>query len=150
MIRSRRLRLSLAMMLISSSICSQHNTTQLSRRLQQQSSGTSTIDSEYYSSLQGRLSLMRRCEASVVYVHRMYLTCDSPGDYYYGSGGYRKSSRCKYGDKANMYIFCKFEMRLTISAVAVCVLLLFHAIFHQFVEDSTLTAGTIHQYSHDK
>ncbi|KAI2498206.1 hypothetical protein MHU86_16288 [Fragilaria crotonensis] len=48
---------------------------------------------------------MRRCEASVVYVDRIYLTCDSPGDYYYGSGGYRKSSRCKYGDKANMYIF---------------------------------------------
>ena len=62
---------------------------------------------DYYASLQGRLKLMRRCDASIVYVDRIYLTCDSPGAYYYGSGGYRKSSRCKYGDEANMYIFCK-------------------------------------------
>jgi hypothetical protein len=102
--KSRHLRLSLVMMLSSCSVGTP-NGTQQSRYLQQDSGA---INSEYYASLQGRLTLMRRCEASVVYVDRIYLTCDSPGDYYYGSGGYRKSSRCKYGDNANMYIFCKF------------------------------------------
>lgn len=61
-----------------------------------------------YSDLSGHLKLMRHCDVNIVYVNSIYLTCDSPGSYYYGSGGYRKSSRCKYGDKADMYIFCKY------------------------------------------
>jgi hypothetical protein len=61
-------------------------------------------DSEYYASLKGRLKLSRRCNSSIVYVDRIYLTCDSPGD---DGEGYRQSSRCKYGDEAHMYLFCK-------------------------------------------
>lgn len=61
-----------------------------------------------YSDLTGQLGVVGRCDARIVYVTRMYLTCDSAGDYYYGSNSsYRQSSRCKYGDKANMHIFCK-------------------------------------------
>lgn len=67
-------------------------------------SSTSTTDSE----LSGRLKLIRRCDTNIIYVNSIYMTCDSPGSYYYGSGGYRKSSRCKYGDKADTYIFCKY------------------------------------------
>ena len=70
----------------------------------------------YYASLQGRLKLMRRCDSSIVYVNRIYLTCDSPGEYNIESSsgdGYRQSSRCKYGDQANVYIFCKFPVSYT-------------------------------------
>jgi hypothetical protein len=62
-------------------------------------------DSNYYASLKGRLKLSRRCNSSIVYVDRIYLTCDSPGD---DLEGYRQSSRCKHGDEAHMYLFCKF------------------------------------------
>jgi hypothetical protein len=78
------------------------------------SSSTSVVvqaedDTSYdYSDLSGQLKMIRHCDVNIVYVNSLYLTCDSPGSYYYGSGGYRKSSRCKYGDKADMYIFCKF------------------------------------------
>jgi hypothetical protein len=59
----------------------------------------------------GRLNIMSSCDANVVNVDKMYLTCDSPGTYYYSkdqSTYYRKSSRCKYGDKGNLYVFCKY------------------------------------------
>jgi len=65
---------------------------------------SSSSDNDY-SDLLGRLKLIRRCDTNIVYVNSIYLTCDSPGSYYYGSGGYRQSSRCKYGDNADMYIF---------------------------------------------
>jgi hypothetical protein len=47
------------------------------------------------------------CDNSVIQVISMYLTCDSPGTYYYGSGGYRNSPTCKFGDNGHFSGSCK-------------------------------------------
>ena len=55
--------------------------------------------------INGELHVYSTCTG--VTVQSMYLTCDSPGAYYYGSGSYRNSDRCKYGDKAKLIMYCK-------------------------------------------
>lgn len=108
----RRIRIVTALLLLlpmsvetsSSASSASTTTTQSSKK------HNNAVDSSepYYASLQGRLKLMRRCESTTVYVNRIYLTCDSPGEWNEeaSSGeGYRQSSRCKYGDQANAYIF---------------------------------------------
>jgi hypothetical protein len=113
----RRIRIVTALLLLlpvsvetsSSASSSSTTTTQSSKK------HNNAVDSSepYYASLQGRLKLMRRCESTIVYVNRIYLTCDSPGEWNEeaSSGeGYRQSSRCKYGDQANAYIFCKYRL----------------------------------------
>jgi hypothetical protein len=49
------------------------------------------------------------CDNSVIQVISMYLTCDSPGTYYYGSGGYRNSPTCKFGDNGHFSGSCKLK-----------------------------------------
>lgn len=52
------------------------------------------------------------CESNAtIDVEKVFLICDSPGAYYYGSGSYRDSARCKYGDKAKMHVYCKLLLR---------------------------------------
>ena len=55
----------------------------------------------------GKLEIMNCLTGSPVTVSSAYLTCDSAGAYYYGKSSYRGSSRCKYGDKANVNAYCK-------------------------------------------
>jgi hypothetical protein len=47
------------------------------------------------------------CKKTLVRVTAVYLTCDSPGAYYYGSGSYRGSVVCMSNDKANIRVECK-------------------------------------------
>jgi hypothetical protein len=56
-------------------------------------------------------------------VKSVYLTCDSPGTYYYGGTSYRKSLTCKYGDSVNLSIFCEYE------AVPICCYLILSVLF---------------------
>jgi hypothetical protein len=47
------------------------------------------------------------CRRSYIQVTRLWLTCDTPGAYYYGSNAYRNSEVCMSGDKANLEVECK-------------------------------------------
>ena len=58
------------------------------------------------SSQVGRHKISTLCESTAVVVKSVVLTCDSPGEYYYGSRSYRKSETCRYGDKVNLNIYC--------------------------------------------
>lgn len=50
----------------------------------------------------------KKSDKSDVTITSVYLTCDSPGAYYYGTSSYRKSFVCNEYDKANLGIDCKF------------------------------------------
>lgn len=46
------------------------------------------------------------CRRNFVQVTGLWLTCDTPGAYYYGSSAYRNSEVCMSGDRANLEIQC--------------------------------------------
>lgn len=54
------------------------------------------------------------CKKTNVRVTAVYLTCDSPGAYYYGSGNYRNSLVCMSNDKVYLRIECKLDYLLEI------------------------------------
>jgi len=73
----------------------------------QSSSYASSSSSTTTTTTQGYLQVQPFCKKTMVQVTAVYLTCDSPGAYYYGSGNYRKSVVCMSNDKANLKIECK-------------------------------------------
>ena len=60
-----------------------------------------------YSKNHGLLNVQKYCRRDEVVVTSAWLTCDSPGAYYYGSKTYRGSEVCIDGDKASLKIYCK-------------------------------------------
>ena len=56
------------------------------------------------------------CYQKFIEVNGVYITCDSPGAYYYGGSAYRKSEVCKTGDKAKLSFECKL-LRLAIGSL---------------------------------
>jgi len=44
------------------------------------------------------------CADAVIQVQSVYVYCDSPGTFYYGSGKYRNSQTCQPGDKATVQV----------------------------------------------
>ena len=54
----------------------------------------------------GYLDVQPFCNRRIVEATAVYLTCDSPGAYYYGSGAYRKSEVCMSGDRVNLEVDC--------------------------------------------
>lgn len=47
------------------------------------------------------------CKRHYIQVTGVWLTCDTPGAYYYGSSAYRNSEVCMSGDKATLRVECK-------------------------------------------
>ena len=47
------------------------------------------------------------CRRSYIQVTGVWITCDTPGAYYYGGSAYRNSEVCMSGDKANILVDCK-------------------------------------------
>lgn len=50
------------------------------------------------------------CRRDYIKVSGLWLTCDTPGAYYYGSSAYRKSQTCMSGDKANLRLEGMIDM----------------------------------------
>ena len=71
------------------------------------SSGSSSSNSANTSTTKGQLVVQPFCKKTNVRVTAVYLTCDSPGAYYYGSGNYRNSLVCMSNDKVNLRVECK-------------------------------------------
>jgi hypothetical protein len=59
------------------------------------------------SSAKGQLVVQRACPKEFVTVQTVFLTCDSPAAYYYGSDTYRQSPVCMSSDRANLQVGCK-------------------------------------------
>jgi len=59
-----------------------------------------TTDDDY--TTDDAMSQMEVCEDSKIEVTSVYMLCDSPGTFYYGSGKYRNSATCRAGDKAKI------------------------------------------------
>lgn len=47
------------------------------------------------------------CNQHFIEVNGVWITCDTPGAYYYGGSAYRNSEVCKTGDKAKLSFDCK-------------------------------------------
>jgi hypothetical protein len=71
-------------------------------------SSSSSSNSASTSTTKGQLVVQPFCKKTNVRVTAVYLTCDSPGAYYYGSGNYRNSLVCMSDDKVNLRVECKF------------------------------------------
>jgi hypothetical protein len=77
------------------------------------SGSSSSSSGSTSSSTKGQLVVQPFCKKTNVRVTAVYLTCDSPGAYYYGSGNYRNSLVCMSDDKVNLRVECKlFEIGL--------------------------------------
>lgn len=57
----------------------------------------------------GLLNVAKSCRKEEIIVQAAYMVCDSPGAYYRGSGTYRDSTTCVYGDKARLQLVCKYN-----------------------------------------
>jgi hypothetical protein len=57
------------------------------------------------------------CKRSYIEVSGLWLTCDTPGAYYYGSTAYRNSEVCMSGDKANLVVDCTCKFSWTVDLV---------------------------------
>jgi hypothetical protein len=66
-------------------------------------------DRSYSSTNKGRLTVERSCPKQLVTVQSVFLTCDSPAAYYYGSDTYRQSPVCMSSDRANLQVGCKLH-----------------------------------------
>jgi len=82
--------------------------------------------------------ITRLCSATLVEVTDIQLTCDSPGAYYYGSGSYRKSERCKYGDKADLFVFLNISNDFSETGVDVSVDMGLYGVFTNVVQNVDL------------
>jgi len=58
----------------------------------------------------GYKSVQPFCRRNFVKVKALWLTCNTPGAYYYGSSAYRDSEVCMKGDTANLRIECTLNL----------------------------------------